>query len=229
MDDLGDLFPLVLRQKTSNLVALGGDLLPDRLLAAYKKGIFPWYSEDEPVLWWSPDPRFVLFPSELRVSHSMKPLLKKRRFRVTVDTQFATVIVECARIKRHGQFGTWITSDMLEAYIRLHNLGFAHSVEVWDGDALVGGLYGLGLGRVFFGESMFARASNASKYGFITLVQWLESRSFVLIDCQQETEHLGSLGARPIPRSEFRQLLDRYVQPETESGGWTNNFEEWKL
>jgi leucyl/phenylalanyl-tRNA--protein transferase len=215
MEDESDLFPFNIREINRPLVALGGDVVPERLLAAYKKGAFPWYNEGEMIQWWSPNPRFVLFPSELRVSHSMKPLLRKRRFRVTVDTCFETVISECARIKRRREAGTRITRDLHEGFVGLHKLGYAHSVEVWDGDVLAGGLYGLAIGSIFFGESMFARVSNASKYGFITLVRWLQAQGYDLIDCQQKSAHLGSLGARPVRRTEFLKLLHLSVLGET--------------
>lgn len=227
MADQNDLFPLIIGPKTGNVVAFGGDVKPERLLAAYNKGAFPWYNEGEPTQWWSPDPRFVLFPSELRVSHSMKSLLKKRRFRVTIDTHFEAVISECARIERHGVLGTWITRDLHKGFVELHGLGHAHSVEVWDGDKLAGGLYGLAIGSIFFGESMFARASNASKYGFIMFVRWLYTQGFDLIDCQQETDHLGSLGAKPVKRTEFLKLLQRGVRQETAPRLWTREFQDW--
>jgi leucyl/phenylalanyl-tRNA--protein transferase len=227
MADQNDLFPLIIGSKTGNVVAFGGDVKPERLLAAYKKGAFPWYNEGEAIQWWSPDPRFVLYPTELRISHSMKPLIKKRRFRVTVDTQFEAVVSACARIERHGALGTWITKDLHEGFVGLHDLGYAHSVEVWDGDVLVGGLYGMAIGRIFFGESMFARVSNASKYGFITLVRWLQTQGFDLIDCQQKTDHLGSLGARSIRRTQFMKLLDRCVLQEAKPRPWTQEFEDW--
>lgn len=210
-----------------DLVALGGDLLPQSLLTAYRQGIFPFYSAGQPIQWWSPDPRFVLFPNEVRVSHSMRTLLRRQRFRVTVDTDFESVILNCRNVKRTGQIGTWITRDMLKAYIRMHQLGVGHSVEVWDGQALVGGLYGLALGQVFFGESMFCFVSNASKYGFLILVRWLWSRGFALVDCQQSTRHLGSLGARSISRLEFLDLLKRHIPNDLTHGSWTLGFEEW--
>ncbi|NBU71007.1 MAG: leucyl/phenylalanyl-tRNA--protein transferase [Bacteroidetes bacterium] len=227
MNDQLDLFPFEIEESTGNLVALGGDLHPNRLLAAYRKGAFPWYSEHEPIQWWSPNPRFVLFPSKLQVSHSMKPLLNQRRFRVTVDTHFEAVMTECARIKRNGQLGAWITADMLEAYVGLHGRGYAHSVEVWDGETMAGGLYGLAIGHIFFGESMFSRVSNASKYGLITLVRWLEAHGFDLIDCQQETAHLGSLGAQAMPRTQFLKILQHGILQDQVPRLWTHEFEEW--
>lgn len=203
----------------SGLLAVGGDLSSERLLAAYREGIFPWYSEGEPLLWWSPDPRFVLFPKELRVSRSMRQFLKKQPFRITFDHAFRSVIAACGK-PRPGQDGTWITQAMQEAYIALHELGYAHSVEVWQEGSLVGGLYGISIGRAFFGESMFSTSANASKAALITLVSGRPDLDFNLIDCQVETPHLGSLGARPIPRREFIALLKESLRNETYRGNW---------
>lgn len=202
------------------IVAVGGDLSPERLLHAYRLGLFPWFSEDQPILWWSPDPRFVLFPADLKVARSMRPYFNQGKFTVTYDQDFRAVISACQEAYRPGQYGTWITEEMLEAYCHLNELGFAHSVEVWKGDDLVGGLYGIALGRIFFGESMFARVSNASKFGFISLVRRLQKRGYVLIDCQQETRHLASLGAESIPRSTFLQYLAENDLEQTEKGPW---------
>ncbi len=190
------------------LLAIGGDLSSERLLHAYRNGIFPWYGPEQPILWWSPDPRLVLFPEALRVSRSLAKTLRKKRFRVTLDTVFERVINECAK-PRPGQAGTWITAEMEAAYTRLHELGHAHSVECWLDGELVGGLYGLAQGRVFFGESMFTRVADASKIGFVTLVRHLQRRGFRLIDCQVHTRHLESLGAVSIPRREFIHLLQQ--------------------
>lgn len=198
------------------VLAIGGDLSPERLLYAYERGIFPWFNEDEPILWWCPNPRFVLYPHELKVSKSMRPLFNRAAFRVSFDTCFSDVMEACG----DRQDGTWITPDMIEAYTRLHQMGYAHSVEVWQDDQLVGGLYGLALGKVFFGESMFARVSNASKYGFITLVQCLIGQGYTLIDCQQETTHLASLGARAIPRATFLQHLETNRQLPNVAARW---------
>ncbi len=200
-------------------MAVGGDLSPERLLAAYREGIFPWYVDGEPILWWSPDPRFVLFPTELHVSRSMRQFLKKGTVRITFDRAFRKVISAC-RKPRPGQNGTWITREMLEAYYTLHDLGYAHSVEVWQETKLAGGLYGISLGRAFFGESMFSAIPNASKAALITLVEHLGRRGFDLIDCQVETAHLAGLGARPIPRSEFGALLRRSLRHKTLRGNW---------
>ncbi len=203
------------------VLAIGGDLSPRRLLTAYRMGIFPWFGPGEPILWWSPNPRFVLFPDELKVARSMRPYFNQRKFDVTFDQEFERVIRECASQKRSGQRGTWITRGMVEGYCQLHEQGYAHSVEVWKEEELVGGLYGISLGKVFFGESMFAHASNASKYGFITLVRELEKRGFWLIDCQQETSHLASLGARSIKRREFLGHLRKNEAEQTLRGSWS--------
>jgi leucyl/phenylalanyl-tRNA---protein transferase len=213
------LFPPVQNAAPGGLLAVGGDLSPERLLAAYREGIFPWYSDGDPILWWSPDPRFVLLPDELRISRSMRQFLKKGLVRITFDRAFRRVISACRR-PRPGQGGTWITPEMREAYCLLHDLGYAHSVEVWQGDVLAGGLYGISLGHAFFGESMFSAAANASKSALITLVSHLKERGFELIDCQVETAHLAGLGARPIPRRDFRALLRQSLLHETLRGNW---------
>ncbi len=194
------------------LLAVGGDLSMERLLLAYKSGIFPWYSEDEPILWWSPNPRFVLFPNELKVSKSMSQLLKRNIFKVTFNQCFEEVMRVCGEVPREGQDGTWINEDMVRAYVELHKNGYAHSVEVWEDDKLVGGLYGVLMGKVFFGESMFYKVSNASKYGFIVFVEKLKSLGIELIDCQVPTPHLASLGAQNIEREDFIALLRNLVK-----------------
>jgi leucyl/phenylalanyl-tRNA---protein transferase len=198
-------FPDVSQASKEGLLAIGGDLLAERLLFAYKHGIFPWYSKGEPVLWWSPNPRFVLFPEKLKVSKSMKQVLKKCDYTITINKDFRRVITECSKAKREGQFDTWITNDMLEAYVNLHNLGYAKSVEVWRDNDLVAGLYGVDLNNgVFCGESMFTKESNASKVAFITFIQ---NTNYKLIDCQVYTNHLESLGAEDIPREAFLEFL----------------------
>ncbi|MEY3320954.1 MAG: hypothetical protein RLZZ417_537 [Bacteroidota bacterium] len=219
-------FPNVEESTEEGIVAVGGDLSVERLILAYSKGIFPWYSDDSPILWWSPDPRFVLFPSQLKVAKSMRPLFNKNRFRVTFDQNFEEVIKNCQKIDREDQPGTWITPDMLAAYIKLHERGYAHSVEVWLEKDLVGGLYGISLGKVFYGESMFAKVSNASKFGFITLVNKLKKKGFLIIDCQQETKHLESLGATSIPRKDFIDILNNNEIEETYIGSWENYLED---
>lgn len=201
------LFPPVQLSEPDGLLAVGGDLMPERLLLAYQNGIFPWYNDDEPILWWSPNPRMVLYPAEIKVSKSMRQVLRSGRFRVTIDGAFADVIAACAQTDRDGQPSTWIVPDMERAYNQLHELGYAHSVEVWNGKKLVGGLYGVDLGKVFCGESMFSLESNASKTGFITLVKWLQAQGYHFIDCQTYTSHLASLGAREIPREQFLDEL----------------------
>ena len=203
-------FPPVHHAEPDGLLAIGGDLSPNRLLEAYKKGIFPWY-EGEYILWWSPDPRFVLFPDELRVSHSMKQLLRQQAFRFTINSAFEKVIHECKSTKRKGQQSTWITSSVEKAYVNMHQLGHAFSAEAWKSDELVGGLYGIRMGKVFFGESMFSKTNNASKFAFINFVQQLKNEGVQLIDCQVYTPHLESMGARMIPRKEFVDYLSSLV------------------
>ncbi|MCC6287026.1 MAG: leucyl/phenylalanyl-tRNA--protein transferase [Chitinophagaceae bacterium] len=200
------IFPPVQLAEPDGLLAMGGDLSAERLLLAYRSGIFPWYEGDVP-LWWSPDPRFVLFPDELKVSRSMQQLIKKEQFRFTINQNFKAVIHNCKNIPRGNQHGTWITDEVERAYTGLHEKGFAHSAEAWLGDELVGGLYGIRLGKAFFGESMFSQISNASKYAFIRYVQQLQSENVALIDCQVYTAHLESLGAAMISRQKFMQLL----------------------
>jgi leucyl/phenylalanyl-tRNA--protein transferase len=198
-------FPDVSTANPDGLLAVGGDLSCNRLIEAYSNGIFPWFEMDEPILWWSPDPRFVLFPSKLKVSKSMKQVLRNSSFVVTVNRDFKTVINHCSKIKRNGQEGTWITKNMIEAYCKLHKLGYAKSVEVWQNNELVGGLYGVDLGnQIFCGESMFSKVSNASKVAFISFIQ---NTNYRLIDCQVHTSHLESLGAEHISRKEFIKLL----------------------
>ena len=200
-------FPPVELATKDGLLAIGDDLSTNRLITAYKSGIFPWYSEGQPILWWSPDPRFVLFPKKLKISKSMHKLLRDEAFTVTYNTEFQKVINACASVPRRGQESTWITVHMKEAYVKLFELGYAKSVEVWRNGKLVGGLYGVDLGHVFCGESMFSNVSNASKYGFIKFVQELHSNNYQMIDCQVFTEHLESLGAEEIPRKEFLKML----------------------
>ncbi|PKQ44654.1 leucyl/phenylalanyl-tRNA--protein transferase [Confluentibacter flavum] len=199
-------FPDASEATKDGLLAIGGDLSVERLLYAYKHGIFPWFSEGEPILWWSPNPRFVLFPEKLKVSKSMKQLLRNNDFTVTVNQAFKEVMTACSKVKRHGQGDTWITDRMIEAYVKLHELGYAKSVEVWKDNELVGGLYGVDLNNgVFCGESMFSKASNVSKVAFITFIK---STNYKLIDCQLYTNHLESLGAEEIPRDIFLDFLN---------------------
>lgn len=200
-------FPEVNKANRDGILAIGGDLSPERLQLAYKSGIFPWFEVGDPILWWSPNPRMVLFLEELKISKSMRNILNKGEFSVTFNQNFRDVISYCQKVKRDGQNGTWITNDMIEAYCKLHELGIAKSVEVWQDETLVGGLYGVDLGHVFCGESMFSLVSNASKVAFITLVNHLKKENYKLLDCQVYNPHLESLGCREIPREEFMQIL----------------------
>lgn len=212
--DPPDAFPQVDRALTEpdGLLCAGGDLSPARLLAAYRRGIFPWYSEGQPILWWSPDPRLVLFPGELRISRSLAKTLRNRGFRISFDKCFQQVIANCADTGDRALEGTWISPEMHAGYLELHQIGYAHSVEVWDDERLVGGLYGIKLGRVFFGESMFSIERDASKAALCHLVDALRAQEVGLIDCQVATAHLFSLGARLIPRAEFVARLQRDIQ-----------------
>lgn len=201
-------FPPVQTADEDGIVAIGGDLNTARLLLAYRSGIFPWYNEEEPIIWWSPDPRFVLFPEQLKVSKSMQSVLRNGKFRFTINRAFTQVIQQCKTVAREGQDGTWITPEVQTAYTKLHTLGHAHSAEAWMDGELVGGLYGIRIGDVFFGESMFSKASNASKFAFINYVKQLQREGVVLIDCQVYTEHLESLGAEMIDRQDFIEILN---------------------
>ncbi len=214
-------FPHPLLADQSGILCVGGDLNPKRLILAYSHGIFPWYSEGDPIIWWFPDPRCVLFPDKLKVAKSMRPLFNQKRFRVTYDERFSEVIDQCSKLERKDQEGTWLTDEMISAYKTLHNGGIAHSVEVWQGEKLVGGLYGIALGKIFFGESMFSLEKNASKFGFITLVNHLITRGYVLIDCQQDTPHMRSLGAELLSADEFYQYCENNLNVETDPGKWT--------
>ncbi|MEO7306790.1 MAG: leucyl/phenylalanyl-tRNA--protein transferase [Ferruginibacter sp.] len=200
-------FPPLNMADEDGLLAIGGDLGTERLLLAYRSGIFPWYNEDDPICWWSPDPRFVLYPAELKISSSMRTVLQNGKFRFTLNRAFAQVIQNCKTVSRNGQDGTWISPAMQKAYIRLHELGYAHSAETWLDGELVGGLYGIRMGSIFFGESMFSLKTNASKFAFIKYVQQLQKENVQLIDCQLYTNHLESLGARMISRKLFIEIL----------------------
>jgi leucyl/phenylalanyl-tRNA--protein transferase len=206
--------------ESDGLLAIGGDLSPERLLAAYRKGIFPWYAEGQPILWWSPDPRLVLYPFEFICSRSLRRTLRRRTFRVTSDQAFEEVITACARMKRKDNAGTWIVDDMLRAYIRLHHLGWAHSLEAWCNGDLVGGLYGLHIGQGFFGESMFSRMSDASKVCLAALVAYARRQSLNLIDCQVDSAHLKRLGARLIARKRFADQLAQAVSSTACAAIW---------
>lgn len=214
------IFPPPRMWGRDGLLAVGGDLSEQRLLLAYSKGIFPWYSDDEPILWWSPDPRLVLYPDEFRASTSLRKLMKQQKFQVTLDTAFAQVMKACAEVGASRRNGTWILDAMVEAYCRLHEDGYAHSFEVWRGGELAGGLYGVSLGRCFFGESMFSRESNASKIALFHLVEYVKARQFHLIDCQVTSPHLLSLGAREISRTRFLSELEASLRFPTLRGKW---------
>lgn len=214
------VFPPPDHAEPNGLLAVGGDLRSARLIRAYQLGVFPWYEAGQPILWWSPDPRLILEPEELHISRRLRRTLKKRKFKVTFDEAFATVIQACATVLRKGQYGTWITREMQEAYIHLHQLGYAHSVESWLDGELAGGLYGVSLGRCFFGESMFFRVPDASKVALATLVQQLKEWGFHMIDAQLTTQHLMSLGAKEIPRSLFLQRLEKGLGFPTRKGKW---------
>ena len=232
LPDEPDIFPEVrfALRHPNGLLAIGGDLSPRRLVNAYRRGIFPWFSAGEPILWWSPDPRTVLFPGDIHISRSLSKRLRRRAFTITLDRAFAAVIRACAAPRQSpgsaealdadAAQGTWILPEMIDAYETLHRLGMAHSVEVWDGASLVGGLYGVAIGRIFFGESMFSRAPDASKVALVHLCQVLNGRGFGLIDCQMPTDHLLSLGAREVPRNEFIGWLDHYCAKPGPPGSW---------
>lgn len=213
-------FPSPEGADAEGLLALGGNLSPGMLLSAYSQGIFPWFSEGDPLYWWSPDPRCVLYPKNIHISRSMHRVLNSRRFTFTMDRDFSGVIRGCAEAPRPGQDGTWITADMIDAYILLHERGYAHSIEVWQEGRLAGGLYGISLGGMFFGESMFSRVTNASKAAFITLAGVLEAEGFDCLDCQMPTPHLESLGAQPLSRADYLHLLRRSLEGDTKTGPW---------
>jgi leucyl/phenylalanyl-tRNA--protein transferase len=214
------VFPPAHLAMEEGLLAVGGDLSVSRLLLAYAKGIFPWYSEGEPILWWSPDPRLILYPDDLNISRRLKRILRQKRFEVTLDSAFSQVIRRCASVPRGGQAGTWITEAMIAAYTTMHQAGFAHSVETWQDNQLVGGIYGISLGGCFFGESMFHTQSNASNVALATLVGYLTQWDFDLIDCQVASDHLIRMGAREIPRTRFLHELEISLQKPTLQGKW---------
>ena len=214
------VFPRPEEAEPDGLLAVGGDLTPERLLLAYAEGIFPWYEEGLPILWHSPDPRMVLLPADLRVPRSLRKRLRQPPYRLTLDTAFDRVVEACAGVPRPGQTGTWITAEMRQAYASLFEFGYAHSVEAWDDDRLVGGLYGVSLGRCFFGESMFAATSNASKVSLVSLVRQVERWGFGLFDCQVYTHHMARFGATLWPRERFVERLARGLENETRRGAW---------
>jgi leucyl/phenylalanyl-tRNA--protein transferase len=221
LGDDPEAFPPPEKADRSGLLAVGGDLTPERLLSAYARGIFPWYSAGQPILWHSPNPRFVLEPDKLHVGKSLRKTLKAGTYEVRYDTAFADVITACGQVPRPGQDGTWITGEMRDAYVELHRLGFAHSVEAWADGELKGGLYGVSLGAAFFGESMFARAPDASKVAFSTAVERFKGWGFHFIDCQVETEHLARFGAEHWPRRRFLDALATALREPTRRGPWT--------
>ena len=204
-------FPPVTEADEEGILAIGGDLSTQRLLLAYRNGIFPWYSDDEPIIWWCPNPRFVLFPDEIKISKSMRAVIKKQTYSFTINNCFNNVIKNCKTINREGQSGTWISEEVIDAYTNLHNLGYALSAETWKNNKLVGGLYGVKMGNIFFGESMFSLSPNASKFAFIQLVKHLKNEGVKLIDCQVYTTHLESLGAKMIDRNDFMRLLEQHL------------------
>ncbi len=214
------VFPDPCLAEKDGLLAVGGDLSPERLLLAYYNGIFPWFSKGDPFLWWSPDPRLLLFPNKFKVSKSLSQLIKSEKYSIRFDTDFASVISCCASVERNDQDGTWITSDIKKAYIRLHELGFAHSVETWYNNELVGGLYGISIGKAFFGESMFHLSRDASKFATYHLVERCKQWDFHFIDAQLHTNHLVSLGAEEISRENYLNLLEIAVTLDTRRGNW---------
>ncbi len=224
LDDNDYGFPSAELAEKDGLLAIGGDLSPLRLLNAYANGIFPWFDEDQPILWWSLDPRLIIRPGGMKISKSMRHTINSRKFEVKIDTNFRSVMKHCAEMPREGQDGTWILDEMVEAYCLLHELGFAHSFETYLDGKLVGGLYGVSIGKAFFGESMFHSVSDASKVAFYHLHQFLQSHDFKLIDCQQETDHLKSLGAYTIPRHDFLIELENLVTEPSLIGNWGELF-----
>ena len=213
------IFPAI-ENTEEGILAIGGDLSPERLLVAYQNGIFPWYNEDDPIIWHAPEERFILLLDELHISKSMRRVLNSNKFTYTVDTNFSFVIQQCAQVERKNEDGTWITEEMIDAYINLHQIGFAHSVEVWQDDKIVGGLYGVSLGKCFFAESMFNTATNASKFAIIKLVELLKQKDFHFIDAQVYTKHVETLGAKNITRNNFMQMLHKNIQFPTWKGKW---------
>ena len=213
-------FPPAELAEKNGLLAIGGDLSPERLILAYRNGIFPWYSEGDPILWWSPAPRLVIFPDEFKIPKRLSRQIRRKDFTVTMDLEFRKVITACAKTDNRLEKGTWITNEMLEAYCILHNMGYAHSVECWHEEELAGGLYGISLGKIFFGESMFSKRSNSSKIALVHLVHKLQDWNFDLIDCQMKTAHLMQFGAREIPGVHFQKLLEKNISYPDQTGKW---------
>jgi len=223
------LFPPVELSEPDGILAAGGDLSVERLLLAYRSGIFPWYSSGEPILWWSPDPRFVLFPEDLHISKSLKKVLNSNQFEITFDKAFPQVISHCRAKNRPNQEGTWITKEMIRAYVDLHRAGYAHSVEAWKDGILAGGLYGVSIGRVFFGESMFYLVENASKIAFVKLVEKLRSLGFLVIDSQVYTKYLETFGAKHIPREKYLEILQKGFEMESIVGNWGELMKSYSI
>ncbi len=213
------IFPNPAHAGSDGLLAIGGDLKPDRILLAYEHGIFPWYGPEDPIMWWSPDPRCLLPTKAVKVSKSMRNVLNRGTMRCTMDNEFETVVRECQKAKRREK-GTWINEDIIKAYCEIHSLGMAHSVEVWEDGSLIGGLYGVSIGKLFFGESMFSKRNNASKVALVKLCAFLSERGFDWVDCQMYTQHLGSLGAIMKPRLEFLRILEESLEDDTLIGKW---------
>ena len=221
-------FPPPFLADQTGLLAVGGDLSVQRLITAYSAGIFPWYNDDEPILWWSPDPRLVLFPDEIHISRSLAKAIRKNVYEISVDKAFRDVITKCRDVHTETKSGTWLVDEMLDAYVLLHELGYAHSVEAWKDEELVGGLYGVSIGKCFFGESMFSTVDNSSKVAFAVFTKWLATMGFEMIDCQVATKYLSSFGAREISRKEFLGLLSKTVVKPGIIGRWTSLFDEEK-
>ncbi|MCH6257344.1 leucyl/phenylalanyl-tRNA--protein transferase [Puniceicoccaceae bacterium K14] len=223
LSDSDTRFPDPQLAESDGLIAVGGDLNPERLINAYASGIFPWYSEDQPILWFSPNPRLILYPQKFKLSDSLRRIVKSKKFSIKMDTRFEEVIRSCSKAPRPDQDGTWITEDMVQAYIKLHKMGIAHSFEAYQKDSLVGGLYGISLGNAFFGESMFHSVANASKVAFHALVTFCNQNNFSFIDAQVPTEHLKSLGAEEVSRELFLELLDQCLGNKTKQGSWSHS------
>ncbi len=221
------IFPHPELADSNGLLAIGGDLSPRRILLAYCLGIFPWYERGSPILWWSPDPRLVLFPADIKIYRSLRRVIKKKIFSVSMDKDFSKVIRKCAEVRLSKGIDTWLTPEMIEAYERLHKIGYAHSVEVWQENEIVGGLYGVSIGKAFFGESMFSEVSDSSKIALVFLCRALLSWGYHFIDCQVTTEHLKRMGAKEIPRKEFLRLLNSAVIYRTRIGKWTEDFDRF--
>jgi leucyl/phenylalanyl-tRNA--protein transferase len=214
-------FPPAWLARSDGLLCIGGDLCPERLILAYQSGIFPWFSHNEPILWWSPDPRLILHPSEIRISRSLRKKIRKNPFTIKINTAFRQTIEACSKPRQNKDEGTWLVDEMIEAYISLHQMGYAHSLEAWYEDCLVGGLYGISIGKSFFGESMFSRKPDASKVALVALAAHLDQHQFDLIDCQVTTEHLLSMGAKEIPRDHFLEILNRSIAAKVQDDVWT--------